>query len=43
MTAMGGEAEQGGGVVGMEQKGKGTRGHGQQCCDCRGGYKGVKW
>ena len=29
---------------GVEQKGKGTHGHGQQCGDCGGrGSKGTKW
>ena len=29
---------------GVEQKGKRTQGHGQQCGDCGGGvYKGTAW
>ena len=28
----------------IEQKGKRTHGHGQECCDWEvGGYKGNKW
>ena len=46
MVAVGGWGEErralGGG--GIEQKGKRTHGHGQQCGDCRGeDYKGDKW
>ena len=28
---------------GVEQKGERTHGHGQQCRDCWGEYKGTKW
>ena len=42
MTASGGGGRLRGG--GIEQKGKKTHGHGQQCGDCGGqwGYKGTK-
>ena len=41
MTAKGWRRLQGGGI---EQKGKRTQGHGQQCGDCRqgGGERGVR-
>ena len=44
MTAGGGREGRLGGRGGIKQKGKRTRGHGQQCGDCQGeeGIKGLK-